>query len=184
MSQQQTFAGSTLPIISNLDYLKGNDGVSVPPDPVTHAIKITANSSTLNNIQGIDTKGNPLLYIENITLTNRIQGITSTIGLTTVDIVTFSPPDVGTYAIECRIAAYNVTSSISAGYSIFCTIRYDGALCHLIGVPDIIENEEGAMSNALVTISASAGNILISGTGYAAVTITWAAVALYTFVGT
>jgi hypothetical protein len=52
-----------------------------------------------------------------------------------------------------------------------------------VGTPDKITNEEGAMSSANVTMTVSGANVLINGEGYAAQTINWSAVGLYTFVG-
>lgn len=120
------------------------------------------------------------LYVE---LTNRLQGTATTSGLATSNIITFTPTVVGTYAIEVRVAAYNTTASLGGGYSIFGTVRFDGANSNLCGTPDKIVNEEGAMSAANSNITVSGANVLVSGTGYAANDINWSAVGLYTFVG-
>lgn len=112
-----------------------------------------------------------------------MQGSVSTSGLLTTPIITFTPTVVGTYAIECRVAAYNTTSLLGAGYSIFASARFDGVNSNLCGTMDRIVNEEGAMSSANVTFTVSGANILINAVGYAAVDINWNAVGLYTYVG-
>lgn len=141
-------------------------------------------SSTENNLNGILTRANPTGSINGeVILTNRLQGTTSTVGAVTSAVITFTPSVIGTYAIECRVSAYNTTSTLGGGYSIFGTVRFDGVNSNLCGTPDKIVNEEGAMTSANCTMTVSGANILINGVGYAAQTINWAAVGLYTFIG-
>lgn len=118
-----------------------------------------------------------------IVITNRIRGTVTTAGAVTSPIITFSPTVIGTYAIEARIAGYNTSSALGAGYSIFGTARYDGVNANLCGTPDRIVNEEGAMIAANVTMTVSGGSILINGVGYAPDSINWVGVGLYTFAG-
>jgi hypothetical protein len=152
--------------------------------PVANNLNIFSNDSTANNVNGIHTTVNPNgsdnFYV---LLTNRLQGTVNTVGAVTSAIVTFTPTVIGTYAIEARIAAYNTTGSIGAGYSVFGTVRFDGVNSNLCGTPDKIVNEEGAMSAANVTMTVSGANVLLNGVGYAAQTIKWSAVGLYTFQG-
>ncbi len=165
------------------------DGNAVPS---ANILLVNAYDSIENNANGVTTKGGvasgdpPGTGATNemdIYLTNRLQGTTTTVGLVTSPIITFTPTAVGTYAIEIRVAAYNTTSTIGAGYSVFGTARFDGANSNLCGTADRIVNEEGAMSSANCTFTVSGANILINGVGYAAQTINWAAVGLYTYVG-
>ncbi len=155
--------------------------------PAANILIVNGFDSTENNSNGIITKGGVVgtgtSNEVDVVITNRIQGTVTTVGLTTSAIITFTPTVVGTYAIECRVSAYNTTSSLGAGYSIFGTARFDGANSNLCGTADKIVNEEGAMSAANVTFTVSGGSILINGVGYAAQTINWSAVGLYTFVG-
>jgi hypothetical protein len=161
-----------------------DDGTAVP---LANVLIVLGDDSSENNSNGILTKGgvagtgtsNEL----DIIITNRLQGTVTTVGATTSAISTFSPTVIGTYSIEYRIAAYNTTASLGAGYSIFGTIRFDGANCNLCGTPDKIVNEEGAMSGANATMTVSAGSVSVNGVGYAAQSINWSAVGLYTFVG-
>lgn len=136
-----------------------------------------------NNANGIRTDGSSGSNTLTVQLTNRLQGTTSTVGAVTSAMITFTPTTVGTYAIECRIGAYNTTSLLGAGYSLFGTARFDGVNSNLCGTPDKIINEEGAMSSANITMTVSGADILINAVGYAAVTINWSAVGLYTYVG-
>lgn len=155
--------------------------------PAANILIVNANDSTENNANGIISKGgvvgtgtsNEL----DIIVTNRLQGVVTTVNSTPTAMTTFTPTVVGTYAIEARISAYNTTSILGAGYSLFGTARFDGANSNLCGTPDKIVNEEGAMSSANVTMTVSGANILINAVGYGAENINWSAVGLYTFVG-
>jgi hypothetical protein len=161
--------------------LTGNSGG--PVSPTANNINILGDDSTVNNTNGITVIGTPGTSTETVTLTNRIQGTVTTVGATTSPIITFTPTVIGTYSFEVRIAAYNTTASLGAAYSIFGSARFDGVNSNLIDIVDKITNEEGAMSAANATFTVSGANILINGVGYAAQTINWGAVGLYTFVG-
>ena len=160
--------------------------------PSGNILLVNAYDSTENNVNGITTKGGaaagdpPGTGASNemdVYITNRVQGSVTTVGAVTSAIITFTPTVIGTYAIEIRVAAYNTTSTLGAGYSIFGTARFDGVNSNLCGTADRIVNEEGAMSSANCTFTVSGANILINGVGYAAQTINWSAVGLYTYVG-
>lgn len=158
-----------------------DDGTSIPALNIEN---INGVDSIENNANGILTRASPNLSNNaQIVITNRLQGTVTTVGLVTTPFITFSPTTIGTYAIECRVAAYNTTASIGAGYSLFGTARFDGVNMNLCGTPDRIVNEEGAMSSANATMTVSGSNILINGVGYAANTINWSGVGLFTFVG-
>lgn len=155
-----------------------DSGVAVP---AANILNVFGNDSTADNSNGISTTGagNTVTVV----LSNRLQGTATTVGAVTANPVTFSPTTVGTYAIEARIAGYNTTSLLGAGYSLFGSVRYDGVSMNLCGTPDLIENEEGAMSAADASLIVSGASAIIQVTGYAAQTINWSVVGLYTFVG-
>ncbi len=157
--------------------------VNSPAVPALNILDVFGNDITTNNVNGIQTDGSSGSNILTIQLTNRLQGSVTTVGLVTTPIITFTPTVIGTYSIECRVAAYNTTSLLGSAYSIFFGARFDGVNSNLCGVADIIVNEEGAMSSAKTTVTVSGSNILINAIGYALQTINWSAVGLYTFVG-
>ncbi len=177
-----TTAGSLPPVVpTQFNTQNGN------ATPLANILIVNGFDSTEDNANGIITKGGVVgtgtANEVDIVVTNRIQGTTSTAGATTSSIITFTPTITGTYAIECRISAYNTTASLGAGYSLFGTARFDGVNSNLCGTPDKIVNEEGAMASANITMTVSGANILINGAGYALQSINWSAVGLYTFVG-
>lgn len=176
-----TSAGPIPPIIPT-QFTADDSTVGIP---IANNLNLLSNDTTANNVNGIQTttiaNGSANHYTQ---LTNRIQGTVSTSGAVTSAIVTFTPTLVGTYAIEYRIAAYNTTASLGAGYSVFGSARFDGVNSNLCGTADRIVNEEGTMTSANVTFTVSGANILLNGVGYAAQDINWSAVGLYTYVGT
>lgn len=163
--------------------LQFSTDVNGPAIPVANNLNVFGQSFEDNNQNGVFTDG--VLDTLFVALSNRIVGSTTTVGASTSPIITFSSffPGIGTYAIECRIAAFNTTASLGAGYSLFGTVRWDGANANLCGTPDKIINEEGAMVAANISMTVSGGSLLINGVGYAAQTINWSAVGLYTYVG-
>ena len=157
--------------------------VNSPAIPAANILNEIGGSTTADNNNGIRTDGSSGSNTLTIQLTNRLTGTVTTVGALTSALITFTPTVIGTYAIECRIAAYNTTSSLGAGYSVFGSARFDGVNSNLCGTVDRIVNEEGAMSSANVTMTVSGANILFNAVGYAAQTINWRGVGLYTFIG-
>ncbi len=157
--------------------------VNSPAIPAANILNVLGNDTTANNDNGIRTDGSSGSNTLTVQLTNRLQGSTSTIGATTSTIITFVPTVVGTYCLEFRTSAYNTTSLLGAGYSMFGAVRFDGVNSNICDTFDEIVNEEGAMSGVDIFVSVSGSSILLRATGYAAQTINWASVGLYTFIG-
>lgn len=155
--------------------------------PLANVLIIHADDSRENNTNGIIAKGGIVgTGTQNevdVIITNRLQGTGTTVNAGTSDIITFTPTVVGTYAMEIRVAAYNTTSLLGAGYSLFGAIRFDGVNSNICDPFDPLDNEEGTMINTGLDILVSGANVILRSTGYAAQTINWSAVALYTFVG-
>lgn len=112
-----------------------------------------------------------------------MQGSVTTVGATTSPIITFIPSVIGTYTIEFRAAAYNTTSSLGAGYSLFGAIRFDGVNSNICDTFDEVVNEEGTMTSVDIEVVVSGASVILRATGYLVQTINWSAVGLYTFIG-
>ncbi len=140
--------------------------VNSPAIPALNILNVLGNDTTANSVNGIRTDGSSGSNTLTVQLTNRLQGTVTTTNSTPAPIITFTPTVIGTYAIEIRIAAYNTTSTLGAGYSVFGSARFDGVNSNLCGTADRIVNEEGAMSSANVTFTVSGANILINAVGY------------------
>lgn len=181
-----TSSGPIPPIIPTSFETQDGDAV-----PLANVLIIDAFDSTEDNDNGITTKGgtdagNPpgtgATNEVSIYLTNRIQGNIVTNDAVATTIITFPMTAAGTYIFEVKIAAFNSTSTLGAGYNIFGTARSNGTDSFLVGTPDKIMNEEGAMSAcnvALVVGGLGSVNALIQVTGYGAETIEWCAVGYY-----
>lgn len=157
--------------------------------PAANVLIVNGFDSRENNDNGIITKGGVVgtgtANEVDVVITNRLTNAVpiTTTNATPTPIITFTPTSVGTYAIEIRVAAYNTTSLLGAGYSVFGTARFDGVNSNLCGTADRIVNEEGAMTSANVTFTVSGANILVNAVGYGAESINWSAVGLYTYIG-
>ena len=167
----------SLPVTVATSYVT-NSGVATP---AAHVLNVLADDTTVNNTNGIATSGSGSTVT--VLYTNRVQGTSTSVGAVTSDIITFVPTVIGTYAFEFRVAGYNTTSSLGTAYSVFTGFRYDGVNSNITGTPDTLDNEEGTMSACDITALASGSSIILRATGYAAQTINWSAVGLYTFVG-
>lgn len=182
MSQAGIISTTTGPVPPTVPTSFPTD-VNSPAIPAANVLNVFGGDTTANNDNGIRTDGSSGGNTLTIQLTNRVQGSANTVGAVTTPIITFTPTVIGTYAFEVRIAAYNETASLGAGYALFATARFDGVNSNLCGTADKVVNEEGAMSSANVTFTVSGAGILVNGVGYAAQDINWSAVGLYTFIG-
>ncbi len=157
--------------------------VNSPAIPALNILNVLGNDTTANDADGIRTDGSSGSNTLTVQLTNRLQGTGTTVGAATADVITFIPTVVGTYSIEYRLAAYNTTSLLGSGNSLFGAIRFDGVNSNICDTFDEILNEEGAMSGTDVSVVVSGASVILRATGYAAQTINWGAVGLYTFIG-
>lgn len=157
--------------------------VNSPAIPAANILNVFGNDTTANNDNGIRTDGSSGSNTLTVQLTNRMQGSIVTVGAATDTIITFTPTVIGTYSIEFRVAAYNTTSLLGAGYSMFGAIRYDGVNSNICDTFDEIVNEEGAMTNVDIFTDISGSSLRLRATGYLAQTINWSGVGLYTFIG-
>ncbi len=157
--------------------------VNSPAIPAANILNVLGNDTTANNVNGVITDGSSGSNTLTVQLTNRLQGAATTVGAATGDVITFIPTVVGTYSLEYRTAAYNTTSLLGAGYSFFGAIRFDGVNSNICDAFDEINNEEGAMTAVDLAVVVSGASIILRATGYAAQTINWSSVGLYTFIG-
>ena len=157
--------------------------INSPSIPIANVENIFGGFVGTNNLNGIQTDGSSGSNTITVQLTNRLQGSGTTINAGTADIIVFTPTIIGTYSIEYRTAAYNLPSALGGGYSFFGGIRFDWAASHICDTFDEINNEEGTMSNTDLSVVVAGANVILRATGYAAQTINWSSVALYTFIG-
>ncbi len=66
--------GGITPVNPDIEFIQGNDGINVPPNPTTHIVLLLG-----DNAQGVDTSGNAGAYTETITMfdaTTAQKGVT------------------------------------------------------------------------------------------------------------
>lgn len=159
-----------------------DDGTAVP---VANILLVEGKDSTENNDNGIITKGGVAgtgtANEVDIVITNRITGTaTTTDGVTPVILSTFplgATP--GTFLLEIRIVAYNVTDALSAGYTSTSTIRTTGASASEIDAAPGIISEEGTMSGVVVQNQIVGNTVEIEVTGLTGKVINWKSLTTY-----
>lgn len=178
----QTTANNLPPTVAT-SYVTQN-GTAVP---AANVLIVNGFDSSENNDNGIITKGGVIgtgtSNEVDVVVTNRLQGTVTTVSTGTGDIITFTPTVIGVYSIEYRTGAFNTTSTLGAGYSMFGAIRFDGVNSNICDTFDEILNEEGTMVNVDIEVVVAGANVILRATGYLGQTINWSSVGLYTFVG-
>ena len=154
--------------------------VNSPAIPAANILDVVGGTSTSNNTNGIQTDGSSGSNILTVQLTNRLSGSGTTTGAATTNLVTFAlGASAGVYVIEANIAGFNSATPAGCGFSLFGTIRTDGATATLVGIPDKIQNREAALTSTDANITASGNNAIISVTGQIGLNLDWITVAYY-----
>lgn len=212
MSQQQSLGsqGGT-PGVPDIQFLRGNDGVAVPPDPVTFIIDLlgdtaqgvsvdntapntetitvqdaTAADLAINADKGVSSYNDRDFVVVNgfVSLADSLYDEGQTIGAVTDDVITFNlGATPGTFALEGRVAGFEATTPAGAAFQVFATVRTNGTTATLVGIPDIVSNTEAAVNTSLADVIVSGNNAIIQVTGVALLTIDWSADLDYTFRG-
>ncbi len=139
-----------------------DDSNIVSPDAAGNLNVLAALSSDFD-IQEIQTVGDVGTNTVTVTQFNTITGFISALGPTTVNVITF---DLGgtaaVYIMDISMVVADTAAAEGAGYNIFGTIRTTGAAASLVGTPDKIVNEEGALA---VPLAADA-NMIATGNNF------------------
>lgn len=154
-----TGSGDTLTInaiagATGITTLTADSGGSVGPT-LGNINTISSVASTANSVD-LQLIGNPGTSTITLTQYNRLTGTASGAGVTTLTPISFAlgaTPAV--YRFEVRVAAFDSAAVLGAGYSIWGAVRTTGAAGVVIGTPDKIIDEEGALvagnANLIVT---------------------------------
>lgn len=153
--------------------------VNSPAVPLANVLNVFGGTTTINNINGIQTDGSSGSNTETIQLTNRITGSATTTNATPTTAATFSlGATPGVFTFDIQIASLNVTDVNGDGYFISGSARTNGATAVLCGTPDKIVNEE-VVDTADANMVVSGNNVIIQVTGIVAKTHRWQLVATY-----
>lgn len=159
--------GTALVTNSNLNFLGGD---SEDDDDV--GIRTNADLQNGDNV-----------FIE---LTNRLRGVDSVTGATTVDLITFNlgaTPAV--YRFNFLVAGISPVTGLGVGYTVDGSARTDGATSAIISTPDIDADEDNdgggpnSLVGALMNLVASGNNVILQATGVAGQTINYRALGEY-----
>jgi alkaline phosphatase len=160
---------------ANIEFLTGDVGGAVGPDAAFNINLLTGAGLTTTGVPASNTITWTLDNYSNQTATtsDAVPNVTMTIPLGAV---------AGVYTVDVNVSAYNVTDSAAAGFSLFGTVKTNGAVGTLVGLPDKIVNNEVAMATSDANIIVSGNNMVIQVTGIAAKVINWRAITFYTFI--
>ncbi len=160
--------------------------------PAANILIIDGFDSTENNNNGIATKGGvaagdpPGTGVSNevsIYLTNRLQGVGTTVGALNADLVTFSlGATPGAFNFELQVVGFNASTPAATAFTILGCMRTTGAAATLVSIPNETFVEDIVMISCDVDMVASGNNLIIRVTGVAGLIIDWNVVATYVFV--
>lgn len=152
--------------------------------PALNILLVNGFDSSENNDNGIITKGGVIgtgtANEIDIVLTNRLQGIATSINAANADIITFT---LGVSALVYRIS-YDVTGRDTAtgngvGYTVFASARTDGATATVIATPFTDNDEDAALLAATISVVASGNTVILRAVGVVGQTINYSAVGTY-----
>ncbi len=155
--------------------------INSPSVPIANVENVVGGFVGTDNANGIQTDGSSGSNTLTVELTNRLRGTGSTVGLTTLALITFplgATP--ATYVIDVNICGFESTTPAGAGYSLFGSVRTTGAAAFLVDTPDKIDNAEFAIATSEADLTVSGNNAIIAVSGSTGFTINWVAVATYT----
>lgn len=168
-----TSAGNLPPTVA--ESFVTNNGTAVP---AAHVLNVLGGP-------GISTYASPdgsnNLFIK---LENGCSGTVTTTDATPTQIQCIALGAVpGSYMVRTQVAAFSTSpSNLAAGYFITACVRTTGVAGIVVGTPDKIVFEEGALTPANATISVSGNNLVIVVTGVSGITIDWKESSTATFV--
>ena len=154
--------------------------INSPSVPIANIENVFGGFVSTNSANGIQTDGSSGSNTLTIELTNRLRGSGTTVGATNTNLVIFAlGATPATYIIDANFAGFEPTTPAGVGYSLFGSVRTDGATATLVGTPDKIKNEEAALAACDANIVVSGNNVILQVTGTAGLTVDWVVVATY-----
>lgn len=136
--------------------------------PAANNLNVLARGTTDDRASnGVQTTADPNngdnLYIE---LTNRVYGTASVTGAVTGDIITFDlGGDAAVYRFHLHVTGRDTSSGDGVGYSLFGSIRTDGAAATVIDTAFQDADEDASLGAAQMAFVASGNNMVLRATG-------------------
>lgn len=152
--------------------------------PAANVLQVLGRDTTQDNDNGIRTDADPnngdILYVE---LTNRLTGTASAVGAVTADIITFAlAASASVYRFTFYVTGRDTATGDGVGYTLFASIRTNGAAATLIQTPFQDNDEDASLAAALMNVVVSANSVILRATGVAGQTISYKAVGEYVVV--
>jgi hypothetical protein len=153
--------------------------------PAGNNLNVLSRDTGQDNLNGIQTTADPNgsanLYIE---LTNRLTGTGTTIGASTVNLITFAlDASPQAYLFNFEVVGFNSVTPAAAGFSTFTTVRTDGVTATVIDDTDSINHTDPVLTDVAVEMTSSGNTVILRATGVAGLTVNWSTVGLYVRVG-
>lgn len=150
--------------------------------PAANILTIVGATSTDNVANGIVTSGSGSTVT--VSITNRLRGTATVTGATTGDIITFAlGAAAAVYRFQFEVVGRDTTVlgflGKGIGYTVFSTVRTDGAAATLIQTPFIDSDEDTDLSSALIDVVVSGNSVILRATGVAGQDISYVAVGEY-----
>ncbi len=149
--------------------------------PAANVVNVNGGSTTASNDNGIEAIANPNLSNNlEILLTNRLTGTATSTNASVESLVTFAlGASVATYRVSFDVAGRDTVSGDGVGYTLWGTVKTNGAAASIISSPFIDNDEDASLLGADITLIASGNNVILTVTGVAGRTINYKAVGQY-----
>ncbi len=189
-----TLSNNSIGIFTNCNISTGSlSGITMNSSAEISLVQCSIDTSNSNAIAGSGAGNLVLLnntFVDNqqivgtvVTpnLSHSVRGNGQTVGAVTADLITYTMPSVAaTMVFDIRVSGLNSLTPAGNGYSVFGTVRTDGATASLVGTPDRIANEDAALVGAQCELVVSGNNAIVRVTGVAGLTVNWSAFESFT----
>lgn len=156
------------PVLGNINLIDqgGAGAITITPGaPPDVGISVNVDGTTIQIV------GDQLVAAGTVT------GSGTTVGAVTTDIITIPLGAVAAVtSYDILVAGNNTTDGQGVGYSLFGTVRTNGAAASLQGTVDKISNENAGSVAADANLVVSGNNAIVRVLGIAAKTINWSAI--------
>lgn len=158
-----------------------DDGTAIP---AANVLDVVGGSSTDSNDNGIFTEASPDLSNNLvISLSNRMTGTATSVNASVEDLITLAlGASPASYRMEFKIAGRDTSTGDALGYTIFVSVKTNGAAASIVATPFIDADENASLTAASATVIASGNNAVLQVTGVASQTIQYKAVGTYVVV--
>jgi len=152
--------------------------------PSSNTLNVNGGETSIDNDNGIMVIANPDLSNNlEILLTNRLQGIATSVNGSVEDLITFNLGSASaSYRFEFEIAGRDTSTNDCIGYTMFGSAKTDGSTSIIIASPFIDNDEDSALISASLNLVSSGNDVIVQVTGVLGQTINYKGVGTYVVV--